>query len=150
MRTVLVHIVFLLLCSVTLQAQTRNLRKIGISPFIENPPDTFCMGYAGCYERTPPKKPQPLRLSFCETGFCLMDKNGVYDTFEMTGIYVSFRSGTAYTSYYLPNGQCTSFGKYLSQVSVGSSVIIEAAHYVTGSGIVVWKGCNALEYKRTK
>lgn len=150
MRTVLVHIVFLLLCSITLPAQTRNLRKIGIAPFVENPPDTFCMGYAGCFVRTAPKKVQPLRLSFCETGFCLMDKNGVYDTFEMTGIYVSFRSGTAYTSYFLPNGQCTSFSKYLSQVGVGSSVTIEAAKSAPGGGMMVWKGCNALEFKRIK
>lgn len=150
MRTVLVHIVFLLLCSVTLPAQTRNLQKINISPFVENPTDTFCMKYSGCFVRTPPKKQQPLRLSFCETGFCLMDKNGVYDTFEMTGIYVSFRSGTAYTSYFVPNGQYTSIGKYLNQVGVGSSVTIEAARYVAGSGMTVWKGCNALEYKRIK
>lgn len=148
MRTVFAHIVLLLLCAVSLRAQNETPpRKIGIEPFINNLSDTFCLN-GGCFVRTAPKKLQPLRLRFCETGFCVTDQSGKEAPFRLYGITVSFCSGTAYTSFFIHANQCGEISRYLYQVKVGSSVSFEA-QFREGQSIV-HKPCNSLEYKRIK
>lgn len=130
-------------------AQTVTFVSTAPQPFTTTPSDTIYLESA-CFVRVIPKKTQPLRLDFCDAGFCVTDQAGNPAPYSISGISLSFPAAQGYFDIFVHAGQYDIIRRYMQNVAVGSAIQFYAGPFFDSKGKKVIKACNGLEYKRIK